>query len=63
MDKPIKCSNCNKITKRISVLPLCKDCLAGLEDFESKYSDSLKNVQIEINNDIPKIPADDFFKI
>jgi hypothetical protein len=63
MSKAIKCSNCGKITQRISVLPLCENCLIGLEDYESKYSESLIDVQIKLEKTAPKTGPDNFLKI
>jgi hypothetical protein len=60
--KPIKCTNCGKISQRGSILPLCNECAKGLEDYERQIIDSLVDIHINIDK-TPKTVADGFLKM
>lgn len=61
--KPIKCTNCGKISSRGSILPLCDECIKGLEDYERQIINSLVDIHINIDKPQPKIAADGFLKM
>lgn len=61
--KVIKCTNCGKLTSRGSILPLCDECIKGLEDYEQEIINSLVDIHINIDKPQPKTAVDGFFKI
>ncbi|OQX92382.1 MAG: hypothetical protein B6D58_03275 [candidate division Zixibacteria bacterium 4484_95] len=61
--KIIKCSNCGKIGKRVSILPLCEKCFKKVKNYESFYSKSQDCVQIGLDENMNAQPDDDFMRV
>jgi hypothetical protein len=61
VDKIVRCTNCGQISIREHILPLCRDCFIGLEDYEDFLARSA--IDIEIAVDKKPVKTDNFLKI